>query len=309
MRGVLILNEGNFGLGNSTLTLIDSTGKVTKDAFRKKNGNNLGDVGQSILVVEDTAFVVINSSNKVYKLLLPDLELLKQSQLAGSPRYMIKWKANRYLISDIGADRIMVVDGNLNEIVSVDSPGWNEEMWVDSKYVFACNVKDNRVAVFNTSDLSFVKYISVGTQPQSIVQDAHGKIWVLCDGGFDKNKQKLATLHRIDVSNLTTDYLYQFQEISMSPSRLRISSNGQFLYFLNSSVFAFKVDLSEPEPKEIISMNGVNFYGLGISIDGQIWASDANDFSKDGRVLVFSPEGKFEYEFSAGHIPQHIAFF
>ena len=48
---VLVLNNGNWGGNDASITLYDSkTGTITANAFQKANGQNLGDLGQDILV-------------------------------------------------------------------------------------------------------------------------------------------------------------------------------------------------------------------------------------------------------------------
>jgi len=65
-RGVLILNEGNFMYGNSSLSYYNPvTGKVVNDVFYRQNGVPLGDVAQSAVIYGGELYVVLYNSGKI----------------------------------------------------------------------------------------------------------------------------------------------------------------------------------------------------------------------------------------------------
>src|SRR5690625_57109 len=66
-EGYYIVNEGVFGSGNATVSLINpEVGFLVQDLFGEaNNGAALGDVGQSIGFYRDHAFIVVNVSQKV----------------------------------------------------------------------------------------------------------------------------------------------------------------------------------------------------------------------------------------------------
>src|SRR5687768_17364874 len=65
-KGVIILNEGNFQKGNSSVSFYNRDSKtVTHDIFTLVNARPLGDVAQSIAAHKDRAYMVVNNGNKI----------------------------------------------------------------------------------------------------------------------------------------------------------------------------------------------------------------------------------------------------
>ena len=68
---IMMINEGNFQFGNSSLTVYDfNKDLIYPDVFEKTNGRKLGDVFQSITVVNGAAYLVVNNSQNLHLLLL-----------------------------------------------------------------------------------------------------------------------------------------------------------------------------------------------------------------------------------------------
>ena len=61
----IVVNEGQFGYGTSSLTLLTWTGNVTNDVFRKVNNRPMGDVAQSLTKIGDNYYVPLNNSRKI----------------------------------------------------------------------------------------------------------------------------------------------------------------------------------------------------------------------------------------------------
>lgn len=66
-RGVLILCEGNYQAGNSTLSYYNpDTRTVENGIFQRANGARLGDTGQSIQLHGGVAYVAMENSGIVW---------------------------------------------------------------------------------------------------------------------------------------------------------------------------------------------------------------------------------------------------
>ena len=66
-KGVLVVNEGNFGQPNGSISFLSSDFSVFQnDIFATENpGESLGDVVQSMSFEGDKAFIVVNNSNVI----------------------------------------------------------------------------------------------------------------------------------------------------------------------------------------------------------------------------------------------------
>ena len=66
VSGVYIVNEGNFGKGNGSLSFYDpATGTITADVFKSANGKPLGDTANDVVVHNGKVWVVVNNSQTI----------------------------------------------------------------------------------------------------------------------------------------------------------------------------------------------------------------------------------------------------
>ncbi|UTW62530.1 hypothetical protein KFE98_21455 [bacterium SCSIO 12741] len=308
----LVLNEGNFTYNNASLTLVDLDQRSDQqDFFFRSNQVKLGDVAQSITVRDTMAWIVVNYSGLIYQVSLPEVKIVKTLNGFVSPRYLLPVSDTIAWVSDLGAEKIYQLNLRTGEVSTrTVIEGWIEEMIVVGDRVFACMVKSHEVIVLNKHSGQVEKRISVGNQPQSLVQDYQGKVWVLCDGGWNVNTRKNPRLDRIDVDRLQVDFTYTFPNIEDSPTRLRTDGAAQQLYFLNRGIYRIDVTNNTPSPELWLETPGRNLYGLGVSPDGKtILATDAGSFTAKGSILHIDSSANLLKTYPAGFIPQHVAFY
>lgn len=304
---IFILNEGNFTFSNSTITDYEiETASTRQSAFQQANEESLGDVGQSMLVSGESGYLFVNNSNEVIKVSMPTLKEKVRASVQ-SPRYGIITSKGELWVTSLNKKDIFVLDtATLSLKRKLEASDWLEELVEVDNHVFACNVNENSVDVYSLEGRK-VKTIAVGKQPQSIVLDNKGFIWVLCDGGYNPRDREKARLIQIDPITFAITYSYTFNDIEHSPVRINYNKNNGKLYFINRSVYSFSSDLSDDNPVEIFKIEGANFYGLGLdSESGTIVVTDAVDYSKRGVAYVLNTSGQFLYEFETGVIPQDV---
>ncbi len=308
-----VINEGNFTLSNASITDYEiETVTSRQNAFEQANKQALGDVAQSLLVSGNTGYLFINNSNEVIKVSLPSLK--EQARMTvQSPRYGLITSTGELWVTSLNKKDIFVLDtSNLNITKTLVANDWLEELVEADNHIFACNVNQHAVDVYSLEGKQ-IKSIAVGNQPQSIVVDNKGMVWVLCGGGFNPRDREKARLLRIDPISFAITFDYEFKDIEHSPTRLNYNITNQRLYFINRAVYSFPVDLSEiaptttTTPSEIFKQEGANFYGLGIDAQsGNVIVTDAKDYSKKGIAYVLSSSGQLLYDFETGVIPQDV---
>ena len=69
--GYFVTNEGNFGSGNGSLSYVDDNNQVTNNVFSSINSFPLGDVVQSMSIINDNAYIVVNGSAKQCFCIIP----------------------------------------------------------------------------------------------------------------------------------------------------------------------------------------------------------------------------------------------
>lgn len=306
--GVYITNEGNFGWGNASVSYYDlTTGAAAEDLFQPANGVALGDVCQSMRLFNGKGYLVMNNSNRV--VVVDPQSFVVSATITGfnSPRYLLPVSNGKAYVTDLYAGAIAILDLATNSITgSVPCPGSTEELALAYGKAFVTNQSRPYVYVIDSATDQLVDSIAVGSPNGSIVEDAHGKLWVLSSGYLGQGITP--ALHRIDPATRTVEQSFSFPT-GASPWRLTIDGTRTVLHFLNNGVCRMPIDASALPADPFIPANGRNFYGLGVHpISNEVYVADAIDYVQRGMVYRYTAGGSELTSFQAGIIPGGFCF-
>jgi DNA-binding beta-propeller fold protein YncE len=331
-KAVFIVNEGNFMYGNASLTYYNpDSNKVLNDIFYQTNALPLGDVANSMRIMDSLGFIVINNSGKIYVMNVNTFRYTGKITGLVSPRNIYILSRTKAYVTDLYAKKIYIVNPTTLQItgsISIDNhnPQFyqhsSEQMVFWGKYAFVNSWSyDDKVLVINLLDDKLVDSIQVVKQPNSMVLDARQRLWVLSDGGFRGSGygQDTAALTCINPETRKIEKVFRFTDLAASPTRLCCNKAGDTLYFLYNSlsggivnhagVYAFPVNASRLPDVPLISQGNHQFYGLGIRPEnGNIYVSDARDYMSRGEVYIYSPRGQLLDSLQAGIIPGSFCF-
>lgn len=311
---ILILNEGNFGFGNATISAYNPYSKeYSNNSYITENNTQIGDVLQSGIKYKAKYYFVLNNSGKV--VITDAISLKYQTQITGlnSPRYMAI-KNDKGYISDLKEKAIYAVDLSNNQIIKkIKTNGWTEQMVFhgDDLYVadrgdYLINTGNNRIYKINTLTNQITDSIFVPKDPESMVIDKDDKLWVLSTGGINDELPKLT---KIDLTSFSVENEFVFSSINESPTKLCVDGEGDRLYFLNSNVYSMSIYDNTLPTTSFVESNGKVFYGLSIDkINNQVYITDALDYIQQGKVYRHYENGNLIDSFTTGIIPQHIIF-
>jgi DNA-binding beta-propeller fold protein YncE len=304
-NGTFILCEGAFQQGNARIDFLNKTSENLKtDIFGQVNNIPLGDILQSMSVINDKAFLVVNNSGKIEVTDPKTMKIITSITGFTSPRYICQVSPAKAYVSDLFGGALNVLDLNsLTVTGSVPLPGWTEEMWNHSGEIWVTNGNRNHVYIVENDQAT--DSIPVGYGSNSIREDVNGKAWVLTGGNYsDNTPSKL-----VKINPYSRQMEWETTLDSYGASKLRMTSDGSVLYFLYNGVVYRKNTGDDNPPAVFISMSGNYFYGIGINPEnGDIWLGDAGDFSSAGTVLIFNSAGTLLKQFTTGVAPSDFVF-
>jgi len=313
--GYFITNEGNFGTGNGSISFVDEYGTVENDVFASINSFALGDVVQSMSIINDHAYILVNNSSSIEVASVDSMISVAKINVS-QPRYMAQVSDSKAYVTDWGINGVQVIDLATNTVSSTISCGAGPEgIAVGGAFAYVCNVGgwglDNTITVINTDNDVVETTLTVGDKPNSVVIDVNGAVWVLT-GGYteydaDWNVVSETAGNLVKIVDNTIEATYAFA-VGNHPEDLVINDTGTKLYYSDGSwskaVYAFDINDTQLPTTALINKS---FYSLGCN-DGYIYGTDAVDFTQSGWSYKYTVDGTIIDSVQVGIIPGGYCF-
>lgn len=320
-NGILIVNEGNFGQDNSSISYLSgdlSTFQI--NAFAAVNPSlTLGNTAQSISFNDDKAYVVVNVSNKIEVLNRYTLQHIatistgltnpRFVEFANGKGYVTNW-GDAFSTTD---DYVAVLNLSTNAIITtipvVEGPERivenNGKLYVAHKGGYGFG---NTISVINSNSDLIESSISVGDVPGSI-EISNGFLYVLCEGKPSwTSSETIAKLHKINLSNTTQVTTLDFTS-GNHPQNLDLDggniyySNTNNVYKISQANFALPTAALFNTTDESVS----SFYGFAVK-GSKIFIADPNDYSSTGEIFIYNESGSVLNTRSVGVAPNGFYF-
>jgi hypothetical protein len=312
--GVYILNQGEFGEDNSTLTYYNYASKqLIPDYFAQANpGKQLGDTGNDIEIYGSKMYIVVNNSNVVDVANAKTGVLIGQIQI-NQGRSIVFNQGKAFVSSyDAGGEVIVVDTASLKIVGNVYVGSDPEQMVVANNKLYVANsgglntVPDSTVSVINLSSLTVQNNIKVIQNPVSVTADANGNVYVLSIGNYGNIAGGLNVIDDV------ADTLISKPAVSLG-FNIPITSLGSQVYFptANNQIAVYSSITKKIIQANFITDGTIIQTPYAIQADptsGEVFIADAVDYQSNGKVFAFSSSGKLEYTLTVGINPGKIAF-
>ena len=306
--GYFLLNEGNYLAGNGSLSFYSTeTKKIYNELFRTENERALGDIPSFMAVDGERGFIIVNNSGTIEVVDMLTMKSLATITGLNSPRQMAI-NGRRGYVSSLYSTEITVIDIDKMEVSGdFNIECTSEAMAIaDGKLFTAHWSGGNKIVVTNLGSEEVITSITVGLEPESMVLDRNGKLWVLCTGGW--NDEEIPRLVKINTVTYEKEAEMFFRTVSDNPSSLTANAAGDTLYFLDEGVRRMPVTASVLPSEAFISGGDRLFYKLAAGPYGQVIVTDAIDYQQKGDLLVYNSKGILEDAEQAGIIPGFMFF-
>ncbi len=320
-RGTLVINEGNFSQGNGSLSFLKEDGTIENNVFEAENGgNSVGGIIQSVQGYSlgffannvDKLAIVTNNQDKV---IICDADTLKavaviQGNNAVENPQAFAAVGNRGFVTNWGpiADAFgpnpkgFLTEINLltrTFVRKIPLTGVRPQGIVSANNkIYVADNNADKVLIFDASG-NQIGNITVDNQPDKLVVDAFGKIWVICNSNpdfvnFIDNRGVLIKINpstdqiEATINNVPCGAFNS--KIAVSPDRVFVLS-GKKVFAINTETNAVF---------EFVDNADFSLYGLGVNrITQEVFIGEAT-FTQASRVRQLSPTGNLIREVTAG---------
>ncbi|MFC7666926.1 YncE family protein [Hymenobacter humi] len=304
--GVFVLSEGQFGAGDGAVSAFDKATKaLTVDAFGSANGAaKLGDVVQDMGVQGSRGYVVVNGSNKIEVVNLPDFKTVGTIAGLDQPRFFTSTSATRGYVTEWRGPYtgylpgvLSILDLGTNTVTSRVTVGRNPEqpLALGGK-VYVPNSLDNTISVIDEGTGRLSATLTVADGPSSLVADKGGNIWVLCTGFVSYIatapyivQTSAGTLLRFSPNAPATQLKLTFPATG-SPGKLRINpAKDQLYYSFGGAEYQLSTAATALPTTPFIRRS---FSGFAIDPrDNTVFATVSPSYNSNGRFIRYQPTG------------------
>lgn len=302
-NGIFIVNEGPFGNGTGTISFMNRDGsRLENEIYQNANSSlPLGSIAQSMTVIGDKAYIVVNDANKIEIVNSETFQSIQTLANISSPRYIESGENDKFYISCWdNTVKIYNTDGteSFGQVAVGTGPEKmllnGQKLWVLNQGGFSI---DSTISIIDLTTAQVTSTVDIYPKPTGLQKDKNGNIWVICSGsGWNgwpdstDTRGHLICLNPIDYSILKD---FEFPTTSDHPEKLEVNSAGDVLYYsYPGGVYKHMIDADSLNLTPFINKAGL-FYGLGLDVkDDVIYGSDALDFVQNGMV--------FRYEATSG---------
>lgn len=318
-QGVFILNEGNYGAGNASVSFMNMHGEVSHNIFQATNGTQLGDVAQSIYTHENYAYIVLNGSATVEVVDRYSFESVASiSTGLENPRYFIVENGKGYVSNwgdptDPNDDYLAVINlSNFSIESTIPVSEGPEKMLAKNGKIYVAQMGGwgygNTISVINAQNDSFEGEIEVADVPHSMVEN-NGTLYVLSSGKAawteDETKGGIAS---IDLNSNALISIFELSE-GQHPTHLELDGNKLF-YTVDADVYTVTaplVALPNAPLFSLIDQEVFGAYGFAVN-NNKIYIADAADYQGNGDVYIYDLNGNLTDNFSVGFLPNDFGF-
>ena len=307
-KGVFVVNEGGFGKANASIGLYKPGSQQYFDAYKTANGIALGDVVQSMSLIDGKYYIVVNNSNKIEVVNQSDFKSVA-SIACTSPRFVLKTSANKALLSNLYSNSMKVINTNNHSIEASIDVHHNTDQLLSFNSSVLASTFDQKIMVLDPVSLSLVDSVSTASGLSKMVS-ANQHVYVLCTGLLDWNTGATIEKGAIQVIDDTFGIVnsWPLNSGSYGGSMVYANSLNALLFSMGDNKIV-KLNFDGSMSDWLVLPSGQAVYGLNWDAqNAQLYISDAGDFNSSGKVYVYDASALKTKEITAGIAPNGVVF-
>lgn len=320
---IFVLSEGLFNMNNSTLAKYNfKSNEFFPDYFSTINKRGLGDTAGDMARYGSKLYILVNISSQIEVIDINTGESLKQIPMFNEkgmerqPRHIAFYEGKAYVCSFDGTvARIDTTSLKVENYVNVGlNPDGicvaNHKLYVSNSGGLNYPSYDKTVSVIDISTFREIKKINVGINPCTIHSDNEGDVYLVSRGNYGSEEYKFQR-----ISSVTDSLVNSYNDIKAL--NFTIHNDTAYLYNYDFSNSDSWIKVFDCKLEKLISDKFVTDdtkiqtpYAIDVNpSNGDVYISDAFQFTVLGDVLCFDRNGKLKFRIKEiGLNPNKIIF-
>ena len=326
----LVLNEGLINTNEGCLSVVYRDSTVVVDAFQDVNHRPMGDVAQSVTLINGKYFVAMNNSKKVEVMdptTFQSLGTILYAQ-AGYPRQIVPISDTEAVVSDLRNQlvRIRTVEPYGEPLEYISIPAWIEYLIAAENKVFGMTSRG--VMVFDadnvtTDEARLIRdvYNEEYTKTCRMLSKQGGRTTGVVLSCIDPAREQVAETHTLTFLDTETAAVGE-PVAHVNYNRTDIDPTGTYIYFNlmtktaepdedgvyeQQSVYRFDIDNATFELYRHLPGVGM-MYGFAVGPTGDVYLCDCLDYTAQrGYVRCYRADGTVD-SYRVGVYPSQVYF-
>lgn len=311
-KGTFILNNGNWGDNDSNIGIYNPIDKTySSSVFAAVNGQNLGDLGQDVISMGEDVYIAMNGSQTIW---ITDSEFKIKKQVNAehdgarlSPKSMISVGGKVYVsyyegyVGEIsGSDysvRICPVGPNPEGIAAA-----GEKLYVAASGGMSYPVYNNTLSVVSLDSFTETSTIEVNVNPTSVKASSDGAYVYIHSFGNYADIPGMLQVYNVSAGSVSDLDYSSVSSIAYGPDDiLYILCGGYDENWNPLPGVVYMHDMAQNKALGGFIKDGTalpDAYSISVGRDGYIYIG-RSDYTNNGDVYVFTPEGKLHDSFDS----------
>ena len=316
-NGMYILNEGVWNYNNSTISYYNfDSGEVTADIFTAVNNRGLGDTGNDLQAHGSRLYCVVNTSENIQVMDLYTAKVIGTVPLIGKSPRRICFSGSKAYVSCFDGTVVRIDTASLAVEASVTVGPNPEGVCIANGKLYVANTGGynapdygTTVSVVDLATFAVTKNITVAMNPSRLYLVPNQQdIYLISNGDYYTVSSCLQKISPF------TDEVVKTYDFELN--NLTFYGNSAYFYSYNFSTEEYTIQIFDLTTETIVNNHFITDgttlsipYGIAVNPrNGDVYISDAQNFTVNGDVYCFDQSGKKKFSFEVGVNPSGMVF-